>query len=99
MNLIGKKKYLNMYSYDVKYLNMNKDPILRKDVTDFFKNKIIKWIKHNEDFKHLENKLNTIDTKMVYNLIRKYVKKHNFNWYDLRTEKYYLIKNYFSRKL
>ena len=68
MNLIGRKKYLNLHSYDVKYLNLNKDPILRKEVTDFFKNKIIKWIKHNDDFKHLKNKLSIIDNKLISNL-------------------------------
>jgi hypothetical protein len=98
MSLIG-KKYLNLYSYDVKYLNMNKDPVLRKDVTDFFRNKIIKWINYDDDFAHLKNKINTIDNKLVYKLIRNYVKKYKLNWYDLRTEKYYMMKSYFSRKL
>ena len=98
MSLIG-KKYINLHTYDVKYLNLNKDPTLRKDVTIFFKNKIIKWIKIDDNFKHLKNKLDIIDDKKIYNLIRNYVKKHKYNWYDLRTEKYHLIKDYFSRKL
>jgi uncharacterized protein with ATP-grasp and redox domains len=98
MSLIG-KKYLNLYSYDVKYLNMNKDPVLRKDVVSFFKNKIKKWIKKDDNFKHLKNRLDDIDDKFIYNLIKNYVKKHKYNWYDLRTEKYHLIKDYFSRKL
>ena len=93
------KKYLNLYSYYIIYLNMNKDPVLRKDVTKFFKNKIIKWIKTDDNFKHLKNKSDIIDDKLVYNLIRNYVKKHKYNWYELRTDKYHLIKDYVSRKL
>jgi len=90
-------------SYDIEYLNINKDPKLRKDVTAFFKHKIIKWIKNDKDFEIYKNKLNLIDsidgTKLIYNLLRRYIKKHNANWFDLRTEKYYLIKDYFLRKL
>ena len=94
---------MNLFSYDIKYLNINKDPRLRKDVTSFFKNKIIKWINNDSDFKQYKHKLThyeSIDgTKVIYNLIRNFVKKYKVNWYDLRTEKYYLLKDYLSRKL
>ena len=98
-----KSSYSNLYSYNMEYLNINKDPKLRKDVTRFFQKKLIKWIKTDSNFKqftHLLNLLDSIDgTKLVHKLIRNYVNKHNVNWYDLRTEKYYLIKDYFCRKL
>jgi len=95
--------YKNLYNYEYKYLNINKDPQLRKDVTDFFKKKIIKWINHDFEFKKYNNKIKLLEsvegTKIIYNLIRNFVKKYKVNWYDLRTKKYYFIKDYFSKKL
>ena len=101
--LLKNTSYNNLYSYDINYLNINKNPQLRKDVTEFFQEKILKWIKHDSDFKKYKNKINLIDSeegsKLVYSLIRSFVKKYNYNWYDLRTKKYYSIKDYFSNKL
>ena len=95
--------YSNLFTYETEYLNINKDPSLRKDITKFFQKKLIKWIKNDSEFAKYKNKLNLIDsidgTKLIYNLIRSYVNKHKVNWFDLRTEKYYLLKDYFSRKL
>ena len=86
MSLSLRKSNMNLFSYDIKYLNINKDPKLRKDVTKFFQNKIIKWIKNDSDFKQFKNNLNLYDsiegTKIIYNLIRQFVKKYKVNWYD-----------------
>ena len=102
-NPIRPTNYYQLYNYDLKYLNVNKDSRLRKDVTSFFLKKLIKWIKNDSEFKKYNNLLKTLDTingtKLVYKLLRTYVNKHKVNWYDLRTEKYYLIKDYFNRKL
>lgn len=100
---LRRSNYMNLMSYDFRYLNVNKDPRLRRDVTKFFKNKIIKWINNDSDFKQYKHNLHHYEsiegTKDIYNLIRNFVKKYKVNWYDLRTEKYYSMKDYFSRKL
>ena len=92
-----------LYSYNVEYKNLNKDENLRKTVTKFFFNKIIKWIKHDSDFKKYNDEIDFINSKdgykIIYKLIRKYINKYKANWYDLRTEKYYLLKYYLSKNL
>lgn len=84
------------------YQNINKDIRLRKNVTDFFHSKIIKWINTYPEFEHHKAKLTyiqTIEGKMkIYNLLRKFVKKSGINWYDLR-DNYSLVKNYIKLKL
>ncbi len=69
------------------YQNINKDQNLRNNVTNFFKKKIKKWI----------NKI--IDYDIVYALIRRFIKKTSFNWYDLREQQYLTIKKYLLYKL
>jgi hypothetical protein len=87
---------------DINYLDVNKDVNLRKDVTKFFKNKIIKWIEEDANFKYHQSKLSffksTEGEKHIYNLLRKYIKKSNLNWYELRTN-LYTLKEYFNKKL
>ena len=87
---------------DYLYQNVNKDLNLRKDVTNFFHRKILKWINEYPEFKHLKTKksfLESTDGKMhVYRLLRVFVKKANINWYDLR-DNYSIVKEYLSQKL
>jgi hypothetical protein len=84
------------------YQNVNSDVNLRKDVTEFFHKKIIKWISEYPEFAHLKSKkkwLETNDGKMhVYHLLRHFIKKSKINWYDLR-DNYSIIKEYLSEKL
>lgn len=91
------------YSADYMYINVNKNVNLRKDVTLFFQNKILKWINKDDEyskFKHHEKYLESLDGQMyIYSLLRKFVKKYNINWYELRSDYYNLVKKYLAKKL
>jgi hypothetical protein len=78
------------------YQNLNKDPNLRNVVTNFFKQKILKWIKKYPEFEILKSK--TIDYDSIYKILRKIVKKKNLNWYELRS-KSHKLKKYFLKYL
>jgi len=86
----------------VEYQNINKDINLRKDVTKFFHDKVIKWINEYDEFKIHKSKLSFLKTSdgqmYIYNLLRHFVKKSGINWYDLR-DNYSIIKEYLSKKL
>jgi hypothetical protein len=86
----------------VEYQNINKDVNLRKDVTKFFHEKVIKWINEYNEFKIYKSKLAFLKTTdgqiYIYNLLRHFVKKSGINWYDLR-DNYSIIKEYLSKKL
>ncbi len=86
----------------IEYQDVNKDKRLRKNVTDFFLKKSIKWIENYSDFKHLENKLQLLKSNkgynIIYNLLREFVKKGSNNWFDLR-DNYDVIKDYLRYKL
>lgn len=84
------------------YQNINKDVNLRKDVTQFFHKKVLKWINENPEFKKYKPKqkfLESVDGQMhIYNLLRHFIRKSGINWYDLR-DNYQLIKEYLSKKI
>jgi len=86
----------------IEYQNVNKDERLRKNVTDFFLKKSIKWIEKYKEFEHLKNKLELLKSNkgynIIYNLLREFVKKGSNNWFDLR-ENYDVIKDYLRYKL
>ncbi len=92
-----------VYNYSFRYQSVNKDEQLRRDVTEFFINKIIKWIAKYDEFKHLENKVNFYKTydgeKEIYHLIRKFVNKYRVNWYELRTTYYHYVKKFLLKNL
>lgn len=100
---------LNVYDPSVlkinpvyEYQNINKDVSLRKDVTEYYYNELIKWISTDNNFtkfKYILSDKNSVDNKMkIYQLLRKIVKKSGYNWYDLRN-KYQLVREYVLRKL
>lgn len=84
------------------YQNVNTDVNLRKDVTNFFHKKIIKWIQSYPDFAEHKDKLEFIkstDGKMhIYHLLRKFIHKTGINWYDLR-DNYSVVKKYLNMKI
>ena len=86
----------------IEYQNVNKDERLRKNVTDFFLKKSIKWIENYKEFEHLKNKQELLKStkgyNIIYNLLREFVKKGSNNWFDLR-ENYDVIKDYLRYKL
>jgi hypothetical protein len=86
----------------IEYQNVNADPRLRKNVTEFYIYKINKWIQSDNDFtkyKKLANHFKSQEgTNTVYNLLKEFVKKSGINWYDIR-DNYQLVKDYFKYKL
>ena len=84
------------------YIDVNKDKNLRKSVTDFFFKKVNKWISTYSDFKHLKQyskKMNSDKGYMlVYNMIRKFTKDYNINWFDLK-DYYVTFKDYLKFNL
>jgi hypothetical protein len=84
------------------YQDVNKDTILRKNITNFFLKKTIKWINNYSEFKnnkHLLSKLKTnIGYELIYNILRQFIKKNNCNWYDLRNN-YELVKDFIRYRL
>ncbi len=84
------------------YIDVNKDTSLRKSVTMFFHKKVIKWVSSYEEFSHLKKYKTTLNSeegyKLIYNLIRKFVKDYNINWYDLR-DYYPTFKDYLRYQL
>lgn len=80
------------------YQNVNKDPELRKIMTEFFLNKSIKWITYDKNFKHLKKNLSLLKSKdgykIIYNLLRNYVHQNEANWYDLKQIHYEIVKDY-----
>jgi hypothetical protein len=86
----------------ITYQDVNKDPNLRKLLTDFFYEKTIKWVSSYNNFKNVKKSLTMLKSdkgySIIYNLLRKYIKKNNLNWYDLK--KYYNnIKEYLKFEL
>ena len=57
----------------IEYQDINNDVKLRKDVTKFFHEKVIKWVNEYAEFKKYKSKLkflNSIDGQMhIYNLL------------------------------
>ena len=86
----------------IQYQNINKDSNLRKDVTNFFHRKILKWINENPEFKHLKSKEKFLETNEgkihIYNLLRYFIKRSGINWYDLR-DNYPILKEYLKEKV
>lgn len=77
------------------YQNVNKDINLRNQVISFFLDKILKWCSNDEEkinyFKTFEGK------KHINKILRQFVKKYNYNWYDL-IDNYKIVKNYIYKK-
>ena len=86
----------------IEYQNVNVDLRLRKDVTKFFHEKVIKWITNYSEFAQYKSNLSslkTIDGQLfIYKILRKFIKKSGINWYDLR-DNYSIVKEYINTKL
>ena len=76
------------------YQNINKDMNLRYGVTKFFIEKVKKWVNKYPEFEKF--KLTKINYDLIYEILRKIVKKTGYNWYDLRTNSS-ILKKYFLR--
>ena len=82
------------------YQNINKDSNLRELETKFFYNKALKWI--TDSLITDPDKITLLNSnkgyKIIYKLLRKYVKRSNINWYDLKNH-YSTIKNYLLKRI
>lgn len=87
----------------VQYQDVGDDPNLQSQVTQFFHQKVLKWIKEYSDFKHLKKHFKFLNDKgeeYIYNLLKLFVRKSKANWYDLRDPKNYdNIKQYLKNKI
>jgi len=87
----------------IQYQDVGDDPNLQSQVTKFFHEKVLKWIKEYSDFKHLKKHLKFLNDKgekYIYNLLKLFVRKSKANWYDLRDPKNYdNIKQYLKNKI
>jgi hypothetical protein len=73
------------------YQDIDRDPQLRKKMTEFYHAKLLKWL---ANYPNLIKKLNSVDGQLiVYKLLRKFVKNSTINWYDLK-DNYSVIKDY-----
>jgi hypothetical protein len=83
--------------------DINKDPQLRKTITTFYYKKAKKWMNEYKEFKHTKKNLSKIESKdgykIIYNLLRKYVKNFKINWYELRKPNYLLVKDFLKYEL
>jgi hypothetical protein len=84
------------------YQNINKDINLRKNVTNFFHKKVLKWIEKYHEFAHLKSQESYLKSdkgkQQIYTLLRHFIKKSGINWYDLRDNNN-IIKEYLNKKL
>ena len=84
------------------YIDVNKDENLRRSVTNFFHKKVIKWTSKYPEFSHLKKYSLKIKTDkgygLIYNMIRKFTKEYNINWFDLK-DYYVTFKDYLKFNL
>ena len=86
----------------IEFTDVNKDKELRRRVTKFFHQKVLKWISTYPEFSHLKSVKSKVASeegyKVIYKLIRYFCKNYNVNWYDLR-ENYLILKDFLRAKL
>ncbi len=107
MNKNNIKKYYippPFINSNIQYQNIDVDPNLRKIITKFYLKKTIKWIENYKEFENLKHNLSKLNSNegihIIYNLLRRYSKKYNINWFNMKEKKnYYIIKNYLKKKL
>jgi hypothetical protein len=88
----------------VQVQDVGDDKYLQTSVTDFFYEKVLKWVKSYPDFSHLKKHYNFLKgpngKPYIYNLLRLFVKKSAANWFDLRdNNNYVIIKDFLKYKI
>ena len=77
------------------YYDVNNDKNLREMMTEYFLKKSKNFIKSKNSLA----KLNSPNGyKIIYEILRYFVKKYDINWYDLK-EKYDFVKDYIIKKI
>lgn len=86
----------------VEYIDVNKDKDLRRQVTTFFHKKSIKWTSKYPEYSHVKKYLKKLKSEdgynVIYQLIRRFVKQYEINWYDLR-DYYVTFKDFLKANL
>ncbi len=94
--------YLRPSSSSYNYQNINNDLNLQENVTDYFLEKTIGWIKNDYSFSKCKKYLKKLEgvhgDDIMYKLLKLFVKRGNTNWYDLKTQKD-LVKDFIRHKL
>jgi len=86
------------------YQDVGKNMELRKDVSRYFLEKVLGWIKEDKSYKKVKKFESALKSSnglaIIYNLLRLYVRNGKANWYDLRdTYNYPIVKDYLKYKL
>lgn len=85
------------------YQNVNADPKLRKNVTDYFFDLIYDLIKNDKRFLKFKNHkkilINRKGYEIIYKILNHFTKKYDLNWYDLRNILLQDTLDYMSLKL
>lgn len=85
------------------YQSVNNDHNLQKRVTMYFFGKVLDWVDYDDHFKSLKKHKKYLDSKkgirLVYHLLKEFVKYGQTNWYDLKDPQYDLTKDYLNYKL
>ena len=96
----NKRRYYpepDYYSLSPSYKGVKPSKKRKIKVTNYFVNRILKWIDHENDFKHIKKYKKKIKSddgyELIYKLINKYLKIHKISWYDIKPN-YFKIKDY-----
>ena len=103
---MGKDKYIFLpppfTSTFFKYQNVNVDPNLRKNVTDHYFDLMNSLLQNDNRFKSLKKHSKFLSSKqgyeIIYKVLKRYTKKYDINWYDLRSQNENTL-DYLSDKL
>lgn len=76
---------------------------LKKDVTDYFYKKTLKWIKEDHEFSKLKKHLKFLKSKKgseyISKLLKFFINANSVNWFDLRGDQYDNVKEYIRTKM
>jgi hypothetical protein len=88
------------FTFNYHYQNIDKDPKLRKQISDFFTEELLEWLKNDSTLSHLNSELKNNSYKknreLVYKALRKYTHIHNVRWFDLKNNYSHVRKHLIS---
>lgn len=84
------------------YQNVNYDPRLRKQVTEYFYQRTLNWLHYDPSWKSLKKIRRIVESRngieLIFSLLKLFKNNSNLNWYDLRDNEP-LIKEFLKYKL
>jgi hypothetical protein len=76
------------YQYNYYYQNINKDPSLRKQITEFYTDELYEWFEYDSSLSKLKSIITKSNYKKnrntIYKILRQFVNSYNVNWFDLK---------------